>query len=163
MLTKYYLIIIEIILVNDMQIFAFPLNPYYLRKWWEGRVRWLFDTRNTAPLMLDPSAQCSGCPGDGAWFPLFLDQTEAGRAENFFFKTGPFFSQGLDDPHLPPRLSEGLDLPLQCRSKKVSQTHQDLEKDFCSFFLALSRWRESRELKQRRRQRQQERQKKQSV
>ena len=32
MLTKYYLIIIEIILVNDMQIFAFPLYPYYLRK-----------------------------------------------------------------------------------------------------------------------------------
>lgn len=103
----------------------------------------MFDTRNTAPLMLDPSAQCSGCPGDGAWFPLFLDQT--------------------DDPHPPPRLSEGLDPPLQCRSKKVSQTHQDLGKDFCSFFLALSRWRESRELKQRRRQRQLERQKKQSV
>ena len=60
----------------------------------------------------------------------------------FFFKTGPFFSQGLDDPHPPPRLSEGLDPPLQCRSKKVSQTHQDLEKDLCSFFLALSRWRE---------------------
>ena len=119
----------------------------------------MFDTRNTARLMLDPSAQCSGCPGDGAWFPLFLDQTEARRAENFFFKTGPFFSQGLDDPHPPPRLSECLDPPLQCRSKKVSQTHQDLEKDFCSFFLALSRWRESRELKQRQR----ERQKKQSV
>ena len=119
----------------------------------------MFDTHNTAPLMLDPSAQCSGCPGDGALFPLFLDQTEAGRAEIFFFKTGPFFSQGLDDPHPPPRLSEGLDPPLQCRSKKVSQTHQDLEKDFSSFFLALSRWRESRELKQRQR----ERQKKQSV
>ena len=102
----------------------------------------MFDTRNTAPLMLDPSAQCSGCPGDGALFPLFLDQTEAGRAEKFFFKTGPFFSQGLDDPHPPPRLSEGLDPPLQCLSKKVSQTHQDLEKDLCSFFLALSRWRE---------------------
>ena len=121
----------------------------------------MFDTRNTAPLMLDPSAQCSGCPGDGALFPLFLDQTEAGRAEKIFFKTGPFFSQGLDDPHPPPppRLSEGLDPPLLCRSKKVSQTHQDLEKDFSSFFLALSRWRESRELKQRQR----ERQKKQSV
>ena len=63
-------------------------------------------------------------------------------------------------PTPPPRLSEGLDPPLQCRSKKVSQTHQDLEKDLCSFFLALSRWRESRELKQRRRQRQRERQKK---
>ena len=61
----------------------------------------MFDTRNTARLMLDPSAQCSGCPGDGAWFPLFLDQTEARRAENFFFMTGPFFSQGLDDPHPP--------------------------------------------------------------
>ena len=59
----------------------------------------MFDTRNTAPLMLDPSAQCSGCPGDGALFPLFLDQTEGGRAEKFFFKTGPFFSQGQDDPH----------------------------------------------------------------
>ena len=91
MLTKYYLIIIEIILVNDMQIFAFPLYPYYLRKWWEGRVGCLFDTRNTAPLMLDPSAQCSGCPGDGAWFPLFLDQTEARRAENFFLRPAPSF------------------------------------------------------------------------
>ena len=62
----------------------------------------MFDTRNTAPLMLDPSAQCSGCPRDGAWFPLFLDQTEARREDNFFFKTGPFFSQGLDDPHPHP-------------------------------------------------------------
>ena len=45
-------------------------------------------------------------------------------------------------PTPPPRLSKGLDPPLLCRSKKVSQTHQDLEKDFSSFFLALSRWRE---------------------
>ena len=68
----------------------------------------MFDTRNTAPLMLDPSAQCSGRPGDGAWFPLFLDQTEARRAENFLggdrppptylrvWMTGSSLSQGVD-------------------------------------------------------------------
>ena len=40
--------------------------------------------------------------------PLFLDQTEARRAENNFFE--PPLSQGLDDR--PHPLSEGLELPL---------------------------------------------------
>ena len=43
--------------------------------------------------------------------PLFLNQTEAQRAEKFFFKTRPPLSPGLDDRALP--LSEGLDLPLE--------------------------------------------------
>ena len=44
--------------------------------------------------------------GGGAWPPLFLDQTEARRAEKiFFFRPGPPLSQGLDDR---PPLSEGL-------------------------------------------------------
>ena len=45
--------------------------------------------------------------------PLFSDQSEARRAEKFFFffETGsPPFSQGQDQR--PPSLSEGLDLPL---------------------------------------------------
>ena len=49
--------------------------------------------------------------------PLFLDQTEARRAENFFGdpRPPPPLSQDLDDrpPPLPP-LSEGLDPPLRC-------------------------------------------------
>ena len=46
----------------------------------------------------------------GARLTLFLDQTEARRAEIlFFFKTGPPLSQGLDDRPPPPTLSEGLD------------------------------------------------------
>ena len=54
-------------------------------------------------------------PGEGPSLPpplpLFLDQTKAGRAKNFFGETGPPpISQGLDD-RAPP-LSEGLDAPL---------------------------------------------------
>ena len=53
--------------------------------------------------------------------PLFLDQTEAWRAEKKFFldHSSPLF-QGLDDcPPPPPTLSEGLDLPL-CHCTKHS-------------------------------------------
>ena len=61
----------------------------------------------------------SGASRGGAWeanLPLFLDQTEARRAENKIFKTAPPpppnpyshpLYQSLDEP-----LSEGLDLPL---------------------------------------------------
>ena len=44
--------------------------------------------------------------------PLFLDQTEARRAEKDFFldRPPPLLSQGLDDHPAP--LSEGLDPPL---------------------------------------------------
>ena len=56
-------------------------------------------------------------PGEGAEGPappLFLDQTEATRAEkNFWGVTAPppLLSQGLDDPP-PLHPSEGLDPPL---------------------------------------------------
>ena len=54
-------------------------------------------------------------PGEGAGGPappLYLDQTEARRAEKKIFETSrpPPLSQCLDDH--PPPLSEGLDLPL---------------------------------------------------
>ena len=39
--------------------------------------------------------------------PLFLDQTEAWRAEKNFLRLPPLLSQGLDDPP-PPPLSESL-------------------------------------------------------
>jgi len=58
---------------------------------------------------------CSGGSRGGAWGPhLFLDQTEARRAEKFFFWDRPplRLSHGLDDR---PPLSEGLDPPLRCR------------------------------------------------
>ena len=70
--------------------------------------------------------QKSGCCGDvavsggstagsrgGVWgSPLFLNQSEARRTENFFLRSGPPLSQGLDDR--PPPLSEGVDPPLDC-------------------------------------------------
>ena len=43
--------------------------------------------------------------------PLFLDRTEAQRAERNFFLHQPLLSQGLDDRPSPPALSEGLDPP----------------------------------------------------
>ena len=51
-------------------------------------------------------------PGEGPAPPLFLDQSEARRAEKNFFKTShpppsPRLSQGLDDH--TPSLSEGPD------------------------------------------------------
>ena len=53
-------------------------------------------------------------PGGAARPPLFLDQTEARRAEKDFFGDRPPhpppLSQGLDDHPAP--LSEGLDPPL---------------------------------------------------
>ena len=53
--------------------------------------------------------QISGESRAGACPPLFLDQTEAQRAEKNFFKTAPPLplSRGLDDR--TPSLSEGLD------------------------------------------------------
>ena len=48
---------------------------------------------------------------EGAWAPLFLDQTDAQRVEiKCFLRPAPLLSQGLDD--CPFTLSEGLDLPL---------------------------------------------------
>ena len=56
-------------------------------------------------------------PGGPPPPPLFLDQTEARRAEkNFFWDRGPPLSQGLDDrpppSPSPSLLSEGLDPPM---------------------------------------------------
>ena len=52
-------------------------------------------------------------PGEGPWDPpppLFLDQSEARRAEkNFLQIAPPPLSKGLDDHHPPPPLSQGLD------------------------------------------------------
>ena len=52
--------------------------------------------------------------------PLFLDQTEARRAEKKIFEPRPPLSQGLDDrPSNPAPLSEGLDPPLNmCALRK---------------------------------------------
>ena len=47
----------------------------------------------------------SGSRGGARGSPLFLDLTEARRAEKNCFKTAPRLSQGLDDR---PLLSEGL-------------------------------------------------------
>ena len=53
--------------------------------------------------------------------PLFLDQTEARRAEKFFWETGPpSLCQGLD--YWAPPLSEGLDQPLIQTSKNTCKT-----------------------------------------
>ena len=49
-------------------------------------------------------------PAEGPGRPLFLDQSEARRAEKTFFLRPPPLSQGLDD-RAPP-LSLGLDPPL---------------------------------------------------
>ena len=46
--------------------------------------------------------------GTGGAAPLFLDQTEAWRAEKTFWRPPPPFSKGLDDRH-PPLVSQGLD------------------------------------------------------
>ena len=52
-----------------------------------------------------------GARSPGPLPPLFLDQTEAWRAQKKIFETGlPPLSQGLNDQ--APALSEGLDQPL---------------------------------------------------
>ena len=59
--------------------------------------------------------------------PLFLNQTEARRAEKVFFETAPPppLSQGLDDrPHL---LSKVLDLDWYCLVSSIPAQTQKLE------------------------------------
>ena len=58
--------------------------------------------------------------------PLFLDQTEARRAEKVFFETAPPpLSQGLDDrPHL---LSKVLDPDWYCLVSSIPAQTQKLE------------------------------------
>ena len=52
--------------------------------------------------------------------PLFLDQTEAQRAENIFFgDCPPPLSQGLDDP---PSLSWSGSATVEAKEKKQSRT-----------------------------------------
>ena len=52
-------------------------------------------------------------PGEGpAPLPLFVDQTETRRTKKIFWLSPPL-SQGLDGRFPPPRLSEGLDPPLE--------------------------------------------------
>ena len=60
-------------------------------------------------------------PGEGP-SPLFLDQTEARRAEKKLFGRPPPLSQGLDD--LPPPLSEGLDPTLASLSTLTSYSEE---------------------------------------
>ena len=62
-----------------------------------------------ATAVADPGEGPGGPGGRGP--PLFLDQTEAQRAEKKNIWDQDPLSQGLDDP---PPLSEGLDLPLDC-------------------------------------------------
>ena len=70
-----------------------------------------------------------GGRGGGARLTLFLDQTEARRAEIlFFFKTGPPLSQGLDD-RPPPTLSEGLDPLLDSNEKGTFYLQSNF--DYC--------------------------------
>ena len=61
-----------------------------------------------------------GSRGGAQASPLFLDQTEARKAEqNFFFKTAPSpLSQVLNDCAPLPPLSEGLDPPLDGAAKE---------------------------------------------
>ena len=64
-------------------------------------------------------------PGEGP--PLFLDQTEARRAEKGFLRLPPppTLSQGLDDrPHL---LSTGLDPDWYCLVSSIQAQTQKLE------------------------------------
>ena len=56
--------------------------------------------------------EISGEPGEGPGSPLFLDQTEARRAEKSFLRPPPPLSQGLYD-RAPLPLSEDLDPTLE--------------------------------------------------
>ena len=74
-------------------------TPKYLLKWF-GENRSVLCIQSTV-----------ADPGEGPL--LFLDQTEARRAEKLFWRPPPALSQGLDDrAHLPP-LSQGLDPALK--------------------------------------------------
>ena len=60
-----------------------------------------------------------GSRGGARASPLFLEQTEARKAEQNFFKTAPSpLSQGLNDRAPLPPLSEGLDPPLDSAAKE---------------------------------------------
>ena len=71
-------------------------------------------TQQVVDQLADKTVQDSGGAWGGAWgaqaSPLFLNQTEAGRAEKLFFETGPPSPYPRTGP-LP--LCEGLDPPLQ--------------------------------------------------
>ena len=56
----------------------------------------------------------------GAAPPLFLDKTEAWRAEKVFWRLGSPLSKCLDDRD--PLLSQGLDLALQHADGKQSES-----------------------------------------
>ena len=64
----------------------------------------LNDRERVLASVVDPGAG----PGGSAPPPVFLDQTEAQKAEKYFWQTTPLpFSKGLDD--WAPSLSQGLD------------------------------------------------------
>ena len=61
-------------------------------------------------------SQVSGGEGQALPPPLFLDQTEARRAENKFWRPLP------TRPPPPPPLSEGLNPPLQALYQELQRT-----------------------------------------
>ena len=72
------------------------------------------------PFVIQSGGSRGGARG-GPAPPLFLDQTEARRAEKFFWQTGPpSLCQGLD--YWAPPLSEGLDPPLIQTSQNTCKT-----------------------------------------
>ena len=72
------------------------------------------------PFVIQSGGSRGGTRG-GPAPPLFLDQTEARRAEKFFWETGPpSLCQGLD--YWAPPLSEGLDSPLIQTSQNTCKT-----------------------------------------
>ena len=119
--------------------------------WYQSVIRWNFD-EETPPILTnlaqeewtvqviatEPTDISSGGSRGGARGaqapPLFLDQTEAQRAENFFFgHRPPPLSKGLDDhPPPPPHpLSEGLD-PTLIRELKQRRRRRQRERQKCN-------------------------------
>ena len=116
--------------------------------WYQSVIRWNFD-EETQPILTnlaqeewtvqviawEPTDISSGGSRGGARGaqapPLFLDQTEAQRAENFFFgHRPPPLSKGLDDPH---PLSQGLD-PALIRELKQRRRRRQRERQKCNRF-----------------------------
>ena len=103
-----------------LKLKATPFHSFKIKCFASILWRWLIfiHTMRTNPCSGGSGGRDPGSPASR----LFLDQTEARRAEkNFLRPAPPPPSQGLDDT--PPPLSEGLDPSLRC---KISLLHSCL-------------------------------------
>ena len=102
-----------------LSLWPFVIGPSFVNNSWKNRITTMINQCSLTRFQTAP--------------PLFLDQTEARRAEKNFFETAPPLSQGLDD-RPPPYLDRHCRLSWWNNLSSSVFWKRDVGFYFCFFF-----------------------------